>query len=164
MILEGKTVVVTGVGPGLGGEVAKLVLRDGGNAVLAARSADKLEAIAGEVDPSGERVAHLPTDIGDVEQCRALAKLAVDRFGAVDGVVQVAAYDGLLAGLEGTSDDDWHAVLDTNVVGSMHVITAMSEAMAGCWRPCPGRRHEKIGYRRQCCSRPGADRIKHSAL
>ena len=35
MILEGKTVVVTGVGPGLGGEVAKLVLRDGGNVVLA---------------------------------------------------------------------------------------------------------------------------------
>ncbi len=129
MILEGKTVVVTGVGPGLGGEVAKLVLRDGGNAVLAARTADKLEAIAAEVDPSGERVAQLPTDIGDVEQCRALAQLAVDRFGAVDGVVQVAAYDGLLAGLDGTSDDDWHAVLGTNVVGSMHVITAMTEAM-----------------------------------
>ena len=106
MILEGKTVVVTGVGPGLGGEVAKLVLRDGGNVVLAARSADKLAAIADEIDPSGDRVAQLPTDIGDVEQCRALAKLAVDRFGAVDGVVQVAAYDGLMAGLEGTSDDD----------------------------------------------------------
>ena len=47
-------------------------------------------------------MAQLPTDIGDVEQCRALAELAVDRFGAVDGVVQVAAYDGLLAGLDGT--------------------------------------------------------------
>jgi len=129
MVLEGKTVVVTGVGPGLGGEVAKLVLRDGGNAVLAARSADKLEAIAAEVDPSGARVAQLPTDIGDVDQCHALAQLAVDRFGAVDGVVQVAAYDGRLAGLDGTSDDEWHAVLGTNVVGSMHVITAMTEAM-----------------------------------
>ncbi|HEX4529014.1 MAG TPA: SDR family NAD(P)-dependent oxidoreductase, partial [Acidimicrobiia bacterium] len=87
MILDGKTVVVTGVGPGLGGEVAKLVLRDGGNVVLAARTADKLEGIAQEVDPTGARVAHQPTDIGDAEQCRALAELAVDRFGAVDGVV-----------------------------------------------------------------------------
>src|SRR5690242_5032861 len=102
MILEGKTVVVTGVGPGLGGEVAKLVLRDGGNAVLAARNGEKLAGIAAELDPSGARVAHLATDIGDVEQCRALAKLAVERFGAVDGVVQVAAYDGLLAGLDNT--------------------------------------------------------------
>jgi NAD(P)-dependent dehydrogenase (short-subunit alcohol dehydrogenase family) len=129
MILEGKTVVVTGVGPGLGGEVARIVLRDGGNVVLAARTADKLAAIADEIDPSGKRVAQLATDIGDAEQCAALAKLALDCFGAVDGVVQVAAYDGLLAGLEGTGDDDWHAVLGTNVVGTMHVVSAMAEAM-----------------------------------
>lgn len=129
MILEGKTVVVTGVGPGLGGEVAKLVLRDGGNAVLAARTADKLAAIADELDPSGARVAQLPTDIGDAEQCRALARLAVERFGAVDGVVQVAAYDSFLAGLDGTGDDDWRAILETNVIGSMHVVSAMAEAM-----------------------------------
>ena len=69
------------------------------------------------------------TDIGDAEQCRALAELAVDRFGAVDGVVQVAAYDGLLAGLAGTGDEDWSAVLGTNVIGTMHVVSAMAEAM-----------------------------------
>jgi NAD(P)-dependent dehydrogenase (short-subunit alcohol dehydrogenase family) len=129
MILEGKTVVVTGVGPGLGGEVAKLVVRDGGNAVLAARTADKLAAIAAELDPSGSRVAQLPTDIGDAAQCKALAELAVDRFGAVDGVVQVAAYDSFLAGLDGTGDDDWRAILETNVIGSMHVVSAMAEVM-----------------------------------
>jgi NAD(P)-dependent dehydrogenase (short-subunit alcohol dehydrogenase family) len=43
--------------------------------------------------------------------------------------VQVAAYDGFLAGLEGTGDDDWRAIFDTNVVGSMHVVSAMTEAM-----------------------------------
>jgi NAD(P)-dependent dehydrogenase (short-subunit alcohol dehydrogenase family) len=129
MILEGKTVVVTGVGPGLGSETAKLVLRDGGNVVLAARTAAKLETAAAELDPSGSRVAYLPTDIGSAEQCAALAQLALDRFGAVDGVVQVAAYDGLLAGLAGTSDDDWTAVLGTNVIGTMHVVSAMADAM-----------------------------------
>jgi NAD(P)-dependent dehydrogenase (short-subunit alcohol dehydrogenase family) len=129
MILEGKTVVVTGVGPGLGGEMAKIVLRDGGNVVLAARTAAKLEAIAAELDPSGQRVAQLATDIGSAEQCQALAKLALDRFGAVDGVVQVAAYDGFMAGLAGTGDDDWTAVLGTNVIGTMHVVSAMAEAM-----------------------------------
>jgi len=129
MILDGKTVVVTGVGPGLGNEVAKLVLRDGGNVVLAARTADKLAAIATDIDPGGGRVAHLATDIGNAEQCRALAAHAVDRFGAVDGVVQVAAYDGFMGGLDGTGDDDWNAVLGTNVVGTMHVVSAMADAM-----------------------------------
>ena len=129
MILEGKTVVVTGVGPGLGGEMAKIVIRDGGNVVLAARTASKLETFAAELDPSGKRVAQLATDIGSAEQCQALARLAVDRFGAVDGVVQVAAYDGFMAGLAGTGDDDWTAVLGTNVIGTMHVVSAMAEAM-----------------------------------
>jgi NAD(P)-dependent dehydrogenase (short-subunit alcohol dehydrogenase family) len=128
MILDGKTVVVTGVGPGLGGEVAKLVLRDGGNVVLAARTASKLEQTAGEL-AADDRVAYLATDIGSAEQCAALAQLAVDRFGAVDGVVQVAAYDGFLGNLAATTDDDWAAVLATNVTGSMHVVSAMAEAM-----------------------------------
>jgi len=129
MILDGKTVVVTGVGPGLGSETARLVLRDGGNVVLAARTAAKLEAAAAELDPSGARVAYLPTDIGSDEQCRALAQLALDRFGAVDGVVQVAAYDGFLGSLAATGDDDWTAVLGTNVIGTMHVVSAMAAAM-----------------------------------
>ncbi|MDQ1432109.1 MAG: hypothetical protein QOG39_1169 [Acidimicrobiaceae bacterium] len=129
MILDGKTVVVTGVGPGLGGEMAKIVLRDGGNVVLAARTASKLESFAAELDPSGARVAQLATDIGSAEQCQALAQLALDRFGAVDGVVQVAAYDGFMAGLAGTGDDDWTAVLGTNVIGTMHVVSAMADAM-----------------------------------
>jgi NAD(P)-dependent dehydrogenase (short-subunit alcohol dehydrogenase family) len=128
MILEGKTVVVTGVGPGLGGEVAKLVLRDGGNVVLAARTASKLEETAAEL-AADDRVAHLATDIGSAEQCRALAQFAVERFGAVDGVVQVAAYDGFMGNLAATTDDDWAAVLATNVTGSMHVVSAMAEAM-----------------------------------
>ncbi len=129
MMLEGKTIVVTGVGPGLGGEAAKLVLRDGGNVVLGARTASKLEQVAADLDPTGARVAQLATDIGDAEQCRALAQLAIDRFGAVDGVIQVAAYDAFMGGLHDTGDDDWRAILDTNVVGSLHVIESMSDAM-----------------------------------
>ena len=101
MILDGKTVVVTGVGPGLGGEVAKLVLRDGGNVVLAARTASKLEETAAEL-AADDRVAYLATDIGSAEQCAALAQLAVERFGAV---------------------------LATNVTGSMHVVSAMADVM-----------------------------------
>jgi NAD(P)-dependent dehydrogenase (short-subunit alcohol dehydrogenase family) len=130
MILEGKTVVITGVGPGLGGEVAKLVVRDGGNVVLGARTASKLDQIANDLDPSGARVAQQATDIGDAAQCRALAQTAIDRFGALDAVVQVAAYDSFMGGLHATADTDWREVLDTNVVGTMHVVTAMTDAMA----------------------------------
>ncbi len=53
MILEGKTVLVTGVGGGLGRECAAAALRDGANVVIAARSADTLATIAAELDPTG---------------------------------------------------------------------------------------------------------------
>ena len=93
MILEGKTLVVSGAGPGLGAEIARLALRDGANVMLAARREEVLQATAKELDPSGKRVAVQPTDITDAAQCQALADAAVQRFGGVDALAQVAALD-----------------------------------------------------------------------
>ena len=126
-MLEGKTIVVTGVGAGLGQAVAEGVLRDGGNVVLGARDGHRLAGLAAGLD--GERVAHQATDVTDAAQCQALAALAVSRFGAIDGVVQVAARESM-GGITGTSDDDWRAVLETNVVGTMHVLAATTDMMA----------------------------------
>ncbi|HEY8058453.1 MAG TPA: SDR family NAD(P)-dependent oxidoreductase, partial [Acidimicrobiales bacterium] len=129
MILDGKTVVVTGVGPGLGGEVARLAVRDGANVVVAARSAEKLAAAAAELDPSGDRVLAVPTDIGDLGACEALVTAATDRFGAVHAVAQVAAVDTALGNLAAPTDDDWRRCFDTNVVGSMNVVRAVTPAL-----------------------------------
>src|SRR6476659_1637163 len=128
-MLEGKTIVVTGVGAGLGHAVAEGVLRDGGRVVLGARDGDRLAGLAAQLDADGERVAHQATDVTDAAQCRALAELAVSRFGEIDGVVQVAARE-VMGGIDDTSDDDWHAVLETNVVGTMHVLAATTVVMS----------------------------------
>ena len=92
-MLEGLTIVVSGVGSGLGREVATVALRDGANVVLGSRREEHLAEIAAALDPSGERVAHARTDITDPAQCEALAALGVERFGGVDGLAQVAAFD-----------------------------------------------------------------------
>ena len=105
MILEGKTVVISGVGPGLGREVATCALRDGANVVIAARTQEKLDTIAKELDATGERVLAKSADITDYESCEALMKAAVDRFGALDAVVNVAALDTIFGTLESTTDE-----------------------------------------------------------
>jgi NAD(P)-dependent dehydrogenase (short-subunit alcohol dehydrogenase family) len=124
MLLQNKTVVVSGVGPGLGHEIATLALRDGANVVVAARKQGKLEAIANELDASGKRVAHCPTDINDTGQCERLMQTAADRFGGVDAVVQVAAFETITSTMEHTTPDEWRQSFDTNVVGSVQVARA----------------------------------------
>jgi len=124
MILEGKTVVVCGVGPGLGREVAQGALRDGANVVIGARKLPKLEAIAQELDPSGERISTCAVDITDAERCEALLATGRERFGRVDAVVQVAAFDTMFGTLQTTSSEDWKKCLETNVVGTAQIARA----------------------------------------
>lgn len=123
-LLTGKTVVVSGVGAGLGHQVAAAVVRDGGNAVLGARTEANLAKSAAEIDPDGAHTAYRPTDITDETQCQALAALAHDRFGRIDAVVHVAAWDGHFGGLEDADFVTWQSVIDVNLLGSLRMTRA----------------------------------------
>jgi len=129
MILQGKTVLVTGVGGGLGRECAAAALRDGANVVIAARKADALAGIAGELDPTGDRVLPHATDITDAESCDALVADALDRFGSVDALIQVAAYENVWGGLHDLRFEAWRKAFETNVLGALTVLRPVSLAM-----------------------------------
>ena len=129
MILEDRTLVVSGVGTGLGREVARLALRDGARIVLAARTESVLRATADELDPSGERVAFAPTDIRSAEDCQALTALALERFGGIDAMVQVAAYEAAFGGLYDADFEKWRRAYETNVLGSLTLIRAIAPRM-----------------------------------
>jgi len=129
MILGGKTVLVTGVGGGLGRECAASALRDGANVVIAARTADTLATIASELDPSGERVASQVTDITDADSCATLVDVAEERFGTVDALVQVAAFENAWGGLYDMKFEDWRSAFETNVLGAVNVIRPAAAAM-----------------------------------
>ncbi|MET3983965.1 SDR family oxidoreductase [Streptomyces sp. PvR034] len=129
MLLQGKTVIVSGVGAGLGHQVAATVVRDGGNAVLGARTAANLAKSAAEIDPDGTHTAYLPTDITDEAQCAALAALAQDRFGRIDAVVHVAAWDSYFGGLQDADFGTWQQILDVNLLGTLRMTRACLPAL-----------------------------------
>ncbi|HJO22167.1 MAG: SDR family oxidoreductase [Myxococcota bacterium] len=129
MILEGKTILVTGVGEGLGGEVARLAHRDGANVMIAARREASLQAIAKDIDPAGARMAWNPGDITDAEQCELLAAATVERFGRIDGLVQVAALDALFGGLDDVTSEDFRRAFEVNVIGTTQIVKAAAEKM-----------------------------------
>lgn len=128
-LLSGKTVVVSGVGAGLGHQVAAAVVRDGGNAVLGARTEENLAKSAAAIDPDGARTAYRATDITDEGQCDALAGLARERFGGIDAVVHVAAWDSYFGGLADADFATWLSVLDVNLLGSLRMTRACLPGM-----------------------------------
>ncbi|MFD5158811.1 SDR family oxidoreductase [Streptomyces hawaiiensis] len=123
-LLAGKTVVVSGVGAGLGRQVAAAVVRDGGCAVLGARTEASLAKTAAEIDPGGARTAYRATDIRDEARCEALAEVARERFGGIDAVVHVAALDSCFGGLEDADFESWRSVLDVNLLGTLRMTRA----------------------------------------
>ena len=127
-ILEGKTVLVSGVGPGLGSEVCERVLRDGGSLVIGARNAEKLEGIAKGLDASGQRVLAHPFDITDESECEGIVSAAEQRFGSLDAMVQVAALEPM-GDLGSTTADDFRNSTEVNIVGSVQLTRACVPAM-----------------------------------
>ena len=129
MILAGKTVLVAGVGAGLGRECAAAALRDGANVMVGARTESVLDDVVAELDPSGERIAAHVTDITDPQSCAAVVEHAVTRFGSVDALIQVAAFEHAWGGLFDTKFDDWRKAFDTNVIGALTLIRPVATAM-----------------------------------
>lgn len=128
-LLEGKTVIVSGVGAGLGRQVVEAVLRDGGNAVLGARTEANLVKAVAELDPDGEHTAFKGTDITNERHCDALARFAWERFGRIDAVVHVAAWDSYFGGLEDADFTTWQSVLDVNLLGTLRMTRACLPAL-----------------------------------
>src|SRR5262249_30200010 len=92
LLLENKVAVITGIGPGLGRELAVQFAREGAAVAIGARTESYLEEVRKEVDADGGRVVAVPTDIADREQCDRIIAEAVDAFGGVDCVVQNGFY------------------------------------------------------------------------
>jgi len=84
MSLEGKVVVISGAGTGIGAHATKAMRAAGACVVLNGRRADKLEQVASSVDPDGKNVACVAGDIGDPKTSVRVVKTAIERFGGVD--------------------------------------------------------------------------------
>jgi NADP-dependent 3-hydroxy acid dehydrogenase YdfG len=108
--------VVTGASSGIGRETARALADAGAAVVLAARRADRLEALAAALAASGARVAVQPTDMRREADVLRLFEVARERFGGVDVLVNNAGL-GRAAPLASAPTEIWREMLEVNVLG-----------------------------------------------
>jgi NAD(P)-dependent dehydrogenase (short-subunit alcohol dehydrogenase family) len=130
MLLAGKVVVVSGVGPGLGRAIAVQCARAGADLVLAARTASRLDEVAKEVAALGRRSLAVPTDITDGAGAAALAEAAMAEFGRVDTLVHNAFAIPPLTSLAEADLDAIRAAVDTNVIAALRMTRLFIPALA----------------------------------
>jgi len=122
--LEGAVAIVTGAAGGIGSAVVR-GLRDAGASVVAEDLDPAVE------DLEGDRVAALRGDAAQAETARAAVRLATDRFGGLDVVINNAGRF-LLKPIVDTSDDEWDALMTTNVRSVfVHCRESLPQLIAG---------------------------------
>ena len=121
--IAGKVVVITGASSGRGEATARLLGKQGATVVLAARRAERIDALAADINDAGGKALAVATDVTNREQVQALVDAAVDTFGKVDVVLNNA---GLmpLAPLEQLKTDEWDQMIDVNLKGVLNGIAA----------------------------------------
>jgi len=123
MLLKDKVVIVSGIGPGLGVELAILAAREGAKVSICARTASKLDDAEREIAALGlgTELLKVPTDIADRAQCRNLVDRTVERFGRVDVLINSAYVGGTFEPIESANLDDWRATMEINFFGTMQL-------------------------------------------
>ena len=124
-----NTAVVTGAGSGVGQAIALALAKQDWKVALVGRREETLRETTGRAGKHSKNLLVCPCDIADVEAAAAMAKLVLEKFGAVDVLVNAAGTNVPRRGLEVLSLDDYHAMIDTNLHGSYYCVQAFLPPM-----------------------------------
>lgn len=129
MLLQDKTIIVTGASSGIGAAAAQIFAAEGARLVISARRRDRLDDLAARIDPEGTRVALLAGDVAAPGHAEALVALAQARFGGLDGAFNNAGQIGSGARLHETGDDEWQRLIATNLTAGFLAARAQVPAL-----------------------------------
>jgi NAD(P)-dependent dehydrogenase (short-subunit alcohol dehydrogenase family) len=124
MLLKDKVAIVSGVGPGLGKEIALAFAREGADVALGARTESYLREVQGDIEALGRRAVFAPTDITDQAQCDRLVQETVDTLGRIDVLVHNAFAPDVFQLFEDVDLSAWRHIMDVNLFGSLQLTKA----------------------------------------
>jgi NAD(P)-dependent dehydrogenase (short-subunit alcohol dehydrogenase family) len=129
-LLDGKVVVISGVGPALGTTLARRCAENGADLVLAARTVERLEDVAKQVTDMGRRAVSIGTDITDEAQAANLVEEALKAYGKVDVLINNAFRVPSMKPFANTSFDHIRETIELTVLGALRLIQGFTPALA----------------------------------
>jgi 3-oxoacyl-[acyl-carrier protein] reductase len=128
-MLKEKVAIVTGASRGIGCGVALALAGQGARVVVSARSAAGVDEVVSAIKAAGGEALGVAADVALAADADRLIGAAVDAFGRIDILVNNAGItrDGLLLRMK---DEDWDAVLDTNLKGAFLCTRAVAKVMS----------------------------------
>lgn len=128
--VDGKVIIITGASSGFGLLTAKQAAEMGGKVVLAARNEDTLKAVVEEIRKNGGEASYVVTDVAKREDVFAMAKFAVDTYGAIDVLVNNAGTMPLAYFSQHEQAlDKWEQCIDISIKGTLYGISAVYDQM-----------------------------------
>lgn len=116
--LDGRTAIITGVGPGIGAHVAQAYAEVGANVVVTARTPGKAESVAEEIQKAGGNALGLTSDCGKVEDLESLVKQTKSRYGSAH-ILFHNAFVGpidIKEDIWAATDDVWEQAIAVNML------------------------------------------------
>ena len=129
MLLDGKTALVTGASRGIGRAIAIRLASEGAAvAINYAGNVKAAEEVKAVIEAAGGRAMLVQADVADSTAVDAMIKAVIEAFGQIDILVNNAGItrDGLLMRMK---EEDWDAVINTNLKGIFHCTKAVSKLM-----------------------------------
>ncbi|MFJ4184345.1 SDR family oxidoreductase [Kitasatospora sp. NPDC089509] len=123
-----KVVLITGASSGIGEATARTLAAAGHHVVLGARRAERLVALAEEIEDRGGDALPLGLDVTDPADVQAFVRAAHDRYGRIDVLVNNAGVMPL-SRLDALRVDEWNRMIDVNLRGVLHGIAAVLPIM-----------------------------------
>ncbi len=126
--LSGKVAIVTGGGQGLGRAVALALAGAGADVAVLARSQEKVQAVAAEIEALGQRSLAISCDVTDRASVTAAVEHVIGALGRIDILVNGAGTISRQPAVE-ISEEDWTPVIETNLSGVFWMSQAVARKM-----------------------------------
>jgi len=126
--LDGKVAVVIGGTSGIGRAIAHGLAQAGADVIPTSRRAEQVETAASEIEALGRRTLRLTSDVSDRSSLQDVLKEIVNAFKKVDILVNSAGRTKRAPTID-FSDEDWNAIMDTNLTGTLRACQIFGRHM-----------------------------------